>query len=378
MGDLLFFFLENMALIIALMYLAIKTKEAVAVDWTNPLKQRIIISSFFGFLTLSIMYNPFMYEGMRVDLREVPIFFISYVGGWQYGVLSAIMPIGFRAYLGGPTMVVGILQSILLPIIVGCLFHDQKRKDHFSSIMNIRKMMVAFVIYEAVKSLWMLFSTPVSLLIVVALFLFAAVAVFSMALILNSENRSRLLRKELEFYSNRDPMTHLPNIRFFKNSVGKLVDKEQAMAIIMLDVDYFKVYNDTHGHQKGDAVLRSVAQILLDSIQKEDFVARYGGEEFICCFVAPLNPEEAAEMADRIRKNIQDFHFEGEEQQPEGVLTVSVGVSYAAGETGLEEMIEEADQSLYESKRQGRNRTTVFPGIMVESNEKVLIEGGRS
>lgn len=371
MGDLLFFFLENMALIIALMYLAIKSKEALILDWSNPFKQRIIISAFFGFLTFSIMYNPYLYEGMRLDLREVPLFFISYVGGWQYGLLSAVLPTAFRAYLGGPTMIMGILQAILLPIIVGSLLHDRKRKDQFFGILNIRKMLVAFLVYELIKSVWMIASTPVNLTIIIGMFIFAAVAVFSMALILNGENRSSLLKEELEFYSNRDPMTQLPNIRFFKNNVAKLVEKQLPMGIVMLDVDYFKVYNDTHGHQKGDAILRSVAQILKDSTRKEDFIARYGGEEFICCLAAPKDEAEAAMMAERIRKNIQEFRFESEEKQPEGVLTVSIGVSYTEGGAPLEEMIEEADQSLYQSKRQGRNRVTVFPGIMVESNEEV-------
>lgn len=372
MGDLLFFFLENMALIIALMYLGFKVKDAVFLDWTGPFKQRIIIAAFFGFLTFSIMYHPYIIEEMRLDLREVPLFFISYVGGWQYGVLSAILPTGFRFYIGGPTMVHGIFQSILLPIIIGSLFHNRKRKDHFTGLLDVRKMMFAFVIYEAIKSVWMYFATPVNLDVVLAMFVFAAVAVFSMALILNGENRSVLLRKELEFYSNRDPMTQLPNIRYFKNNIRKLVDEGMPIAIVMLDVDYFKVYNDTHGHQKGDAVLRSVAQILTDSVRKHDYVARYGGEEFICCITSPPDSELASDMAERIRKNIQEFHFEGEELQPEGVLTVSVGMSYTAGGSTLEELIEEADQSLYQSKRQGRNRVTVFPGIMIDSKEKVL------
>lgn len=372
MGDLLFFFLENMALIIALMYLAFKAKDAMVGDWSNPFRQRITVAAFFAFLTFSIMYHPYVYEGMRLDLREVPLFFISYVGGWQFGLLSAILPTGYRVYMGGPTMVMGVLQSILLPIIIGSLFHERKRKDHFTGLLDIRKMMMVFLIYEAIKSVWMIGSTPINFVMAMAMFIFAGVAVFSMALILNGENRSVLLRKELEFYSNRDPMTQLPNIRFFKNNVGKLIDDKIPMAIIMLDVDYFKVYNDTHGHQKGDAVLRSVAQILKDSIQKEDFVARYGGEEFICCINEPGNLEEAAEMAERIRKNILEFHFEGEELQPEGVLTVSVGMSYTVGGASLEELIEEADQSLYQSKRQGRNRVTVFPGIMVDSKEKVF------
>lgn len=372
MGDLLFFFLENMALIIALMYLGFKAKDIVFKDWTDPFRQRITIAAFIGFLTFSIMYHPYIIEEMRLDLREVPLFFISYVGGWQYGVLSAILPTGFRVYIGGPTMVDGILQSIVLPILIGSLFHSRKRENRFNGLLDIKKLMAAFVVYEAIKSIWMIVTTPVNLVVAFAMFIFAAAAVFSMALILNGENRSAMLHKELEFYSNRDPMTQLPNIRYFKNNVSELIDKNIPMAIVMLDVDYFKVYNDTHGHQKGDAVLRSVAQILTDSVRKEDFVARYGGEEFVCCITSPLNSEQAAGIADEIRKNIQEFHFEGEELQPEGVLTVSVGMSYTGGGANLEEMIEEADQSLYQSKRQGRNRLTVFPGIMVDSKEKAL------
>lgn len=372
MEDLLFFFLENMALIIALMYLGFKMKDAVFQDWTDPFRQRVIITAFIGFLTFSIMYNPYIYEEVRLDLREVPLFFISYVGGWQYGLLSAILPTGFRMYIGGPTVVDGILQSILLPILIGSLFRDRNRKSHFTGLLDIRKMMIAFVIYEAIKSVWMIITTPITLVIALPMSIFAAVAAVAMALILNGENRSKMLRNELEFYSNQDPMTQLPNIRFFKNNVSKLVEKNCPMAIVMLDVDYFKVYNDTHGHQKGDAVLRSIAQILTDSMRKDDFVARYGGEEFICCITAPENPEEAAAMAEEIRKNILAYPFEGEALQPEGVLTVSAGMSYSGGGTVLEEMIEEADQSLYQSKRQGRNRLTVFPGIMIDSKEKIL------
>src|SRR5690606_17174675 len=135
-----------------------------------------------------------------------------------------------RMYMGGPTMVHGILQSILLPIIIGSLFHNRKREGRLTGLLDIRKMMIAFVIYEAIKSIWMYVATPVNLEVVLAMFAFAAVAVFSMALILNGENRSVLLRKELEFYSNRDPMTQLPNIRYFKNNIRKFVDEEIPMA----------------------------------------------------------------------------------------------------------------------------------------------------
>lgn len=360
MTALLFFFLENMALIIALMYLGLKTKETLFLDWTNPVRQRWAISIFIGFLTFSIMYNPFMYEGMRLDLREVPLFFISYVGGWQAGLLSAVLPAFYRGYMGGPTMVIGIIQSILLPVLIGGLFHDRKPANQFFVILNIKRMMGAFVVFEAIKSVWMYAATPATTVVIFGMVFFATIAVLAMAIIVNGENRNLVLRKELEFYSNQDPMTHLPNIRFFKNHVGKLIDKGTPMAIIMLDVDYFKVYNDTHGHQKGDVILRSIAQILKDSTRKEDLVARYGGEEFIICLNNPNNTQEATLMVERIRQNVEAYKFEGEANQPEGTLTVSIGISCPQIQKSLEDMIEEADQALYQSKREGRNRVTVY------------------
>src|SRR5690606_40239293 len=108
---------------------------------------------------------------------------------------------------------------------------------------------------------------------------FASIAILAIALILNGANRNLILRKELEFYSKQDPMTHLPNIRFFTNKVGGLVDQKLPLSIAMVDVDFFKVYNDTHGHQKGDQVLRTIGQLLIDSTEDHDVVARYRSEE---------------------------------------------------------------------------------------------------
>ncbi|MFD1862563.1 diguanylate cyclase [Planococcus chinensis] len=360
MDALLFFFLENMALIIALMYLGLRAKEALLIDLTNPIRDMWMIALFVSFLTFSIMYNAFPFEGMRLDLREVPIYFISFAGGWQFGILSAIFPIAYRGYMGGPTVMLGIIQAIILPIIIGSLFHDRKTIGKPIILLNLRRMMLGFFVFETIKSVWMLVTTPATPLIILAMFLFATIAVLSMALILNGENRNLILRKELEFYSNQDPMTHLPNIRFFKNNINRLVAQKEPLAIVMLDVDYFKVYNDTHGHQKGDAVLRSIAQIMKDSTRKTDFVARYGGEEFIICLADPENAHEALRMAESVRQNIEDFHFEGEALQPEGKLTVSMGISFSDGHKPLDHLIEEADNALYQSKRQGRNRVTIF------------------
>lgn len=360
MNALLFFFLENMALIIALMYLALKLKESLLVELKSSTQFLWLSSAFISFLAFSVMHNPFIHEGMRLDLREVPIFFISYIGGWPFGVLSAIVPGVFRAAVGGPTAVEGILQSLVLPIIVGTLFREKVPFNHLFIIINIKRMLTGFVVFEFIKSVWMIASTPATLFIVAAMFFFAGIAIFAMALILNGENRNLILRQELEFYSNQDPMTHLPNIRFFKNKVGSLVDEKLPLSIAMVDVDYFKVYNDTHGHQKGDQVLRTIGQLLIDSTADSDVVARYGGEEFIICFTGEADPEAIFKMAEKVRRNIEDYRFDGEELQPEGIISVSVGVSFSDGGKSLEQLIKEADNALYQSKNSGRNRVTFY------------------
>ncbi|MCJ1909740.1 GGDEF domain-containing protein [Planococcus ruber] len=360
MNDLLFFFLENMALIIALMYLALKLKETLLVEWKSSTQFLWLSSAFFSFLSFSVMHNPFIHEGMRLDLREVPIFFISYIGGWPFGILSAIVPGIFRASLGGPTVVEGILQSLILPIIIGALFREKVPFNHLFIIINIKRMLTGFVVFEFIKSIWMIATTPATLFIVAAMFFFAGIAVLAMSLILNGENRNLILRRELEFYSNQDPMTHLPNIRFFKNKVGAFVDDKQPLSIAMVDVDYFKVYNDTHGHQKGDQVLRTIGQLLIDSTSDSDVVARYGGEEFIICFTGEADPEKIFAMADKVRQNIESHRFEGEELQPGGIVSVSVGLSFSDGTRSLDQLTKEADKALYQSKNKGRNCVTLY------------------
>ncbi|MDN7246883.1 GGDEF domain-containing protein [Planococcus shenhongbingii] len=360
MDLLLYFFVENMALIIALMYLALKMKELFLLEMSKHSHLLLLSSLFISFLTFSVMYNPYVFEGMRLDLREVPLFFITYVGGWKFGVLSAIIPAGFRASMGGPTVEIGILQSILFPVLIGALFHDKRPVDKFFPLIDLKRMIIGFVVFEVLKSIWMFFYTPVNLAIIVPIFFFALIAVLAMAMILNEENRTLLLRKELEMYSNQDSLTRLPNIRFFKNKVGDLLSKNTPMLVSMIDVDYFKVYNDTHGHQKGDSVLRTLGQLLMESAREEDIVARYGGEEFIICYTNVSKPEEVIFLAERFRKKVEEHKFEGEELQPGGKLTVSMGLSFSSENRTLEQMIEEADQALYLSKRRGKNQVTIY------------------
>jgi diguanylate cyclase (GGDEF)-like protein len=164
----------------------------------------------------------------------------------------------------------------------------------------------------------------------------------------------RQKNEELERLSVTDSLTGLDNRRRLMETLLNEVERskrlEHGFSVMMMDVDNFKRYNDAHGHQAGDAVLRGVGDVLRQSTRETDCAARYGGEEF---FV--LLPEtgiaEATEVAERIRSLLKERIFLG------GRVTLSVGIASFPdhGETP-EDLIAAADAALYQAKREGRDR----------------------
>jgi diguanylate cyclase (GGDEF)-like protein len=159
---------------------------------------------------------------------------------------------------------------------------------------------------------------------------------------------------ELERLSTTDTLTGLSNRRHLMDLLSLEMDRAkragQAFSILMLDVDHFKKYNDSHGHQAGDEVLARVGAVLRDSIRPYDCAARYGGEEFLVMLSA-TSLDRARESAERIRKQVRAEQFDG------GSVTLSIGVAeYPSQGNTAESVIGQADAALYEAKRAGRDR----------------------
>ena len=158
-----------------------------------------------------------------------------------------------------------------------------------------------------------------------------------------------------------DGLTGLLNHRSFQEKLSlelqRCLRQEHPLSIVMIDVDLFKAYNDMHGHPAGDFVLKEVARIFKDNLREVDVVARYGGEEFAVVLLD--TPKGAAGLvAEKLRMAVAEQDFpHAEESQPEGRITISIGVS-SFPDDGLSpaELIETADLALYEAKRRGRNR----------------------
>lgn len=161
-----------------------------------------------------------------------------------------------------------------------------------------------------------------------------------------------------------DQMTGIYNRRFldenFKRILGSLRRSGETLSVLMVDVDFFKRYNDTYGHSVGDDCLRAVAKALTASIFRSgDFVARYGGEEFlvICC---DTDANGARVTAQRILESVRACQIPHEKSDAAGYVTVSVGATTGAVThyTDPEDYIKTADKAMYASKQNGRNQST--------------------
>lgn len=173
--------------------------------------------------------------------------------------------------------------------------------------------------------------------------------------------------RKLEDMANLDGLTQIFNRRVFQNLITREFYRcnryGHTLSCIMIDLDYFKEINDTQGHMVGDQVLREIAGLLQDNLRQSDFLARYGGDEFVV--ISPYTDEKSAnQIAEKLRKAVENHVFKIESRSIHS--TISLGVSTFSENSAItneQELIESADQSLYEAKRKGRNRSCATTGI---------------
>jgi diguanylate cyclase (GGDEF)-like protein len=179
-------------------------------------------------------------------------------------------------------------------------------------------------------------------------------AAFGFMLMLNYR-----LAAELEYAASRDSLTGTLNRRSMSVIAGQLclqlAKLQQPLALMMLDVDHFKSINDRYGHQQGDKVLQSVAELALASIRQSDYLGRYGGEEF-CVLLPDSTENDAFQIAERMRNNFANTPLKTDSGETV-ICTISIGIcdSRLFG-LNYEAMVKQADKALYYAKRNGRNR----------------------
>jgi len=188
------------------------------------------------------------------------------------------------------------------------------------------------------------------------------------------EKLNRLFRE----LAVKDGLTGLYNHRYAQEALQQEVARcklhGRPMSVLFADVDYFKLYNDVHGHQRGDVLLKELATCLRAAARGSEIIARWGGEEFVV--IAPETDTAAATgLANRMRGAVGELKVPGRETQPNGIVSISIGVStlgkHAESASGL---ITQADEALYRAKGAGRNMVCVAESFVEDTGTAQILE----
>jgi diguanylate cyclase (GGDEF)-like protein len=170
--------------------------------------------------------------------------------------------------------------------------------------------------------------------------------------------------EETQAFAYRDELTGLCNFRYFREYLSREIHRGERynppLSLIMVDIDDFKIYNDSNGHEAGNRALATMARLLADPLRKIDVAARYGGEEF--AVILPSTTKTGAhQVAERARETIEKYPFPNADSQPGGQLTVSMGVAtYPADAREPNDLVRYADSALYVAKTRGKNQVHLY------------------
>ena len=221
-------------------------------------------------------------------------------------------------------------------------FNDNLKKDYIEFVKNY------YILYQMKKH------ERITKIKIISLGGFAFLAFIS--IIMGAFQIKKLNRKNFT-----DALTLVYNRKYMDFLIEKPLKKPINAAIVMIDIDHFKNYNDYYGHPAGDIVIKKTADILRKSLRKDDIVIRYGGEEFLL-ILKNADSEIFKDIYKRIAKNLKDENIPHEKSPVSDRVTISVGVCFKHFEKtlNLKESIKEADKALYISKENGRNRFTII------------------
>lgn len=261
-----------------------------------------------------------------------------------------------------PLMVVGPFFFLGLPVRV--------------ALLSVIATIVSFAVSAAVSDL----ATSSALFCGMLLFAVTAACVVAARHIDERSRKSFLEGRVTAERAEHDALTGIKNRRIFDEHFARLwqrsVDEDGSIAVLLIDVDHFKVYNDRYGHQAGDRALCRVAETLQAYVDGPlDVLARYGGEEF-AVVLNEVDSRQAGDVADRMRRAVSEIASEPHGAAPGGMrgpVTISVGVAVLrpTADRGPRGALQLADQALYEAKVRGRNRVA----LMAEKDYRLLVTG---
>lgn len=283
-------------------------------------------------------------------------------GSYFRSVLLIVLAFGFAnlvIYFSFPHGVLTYWTLYMVPLIIAAMVYD------IYGVITIGLLSVGAIswwLYSSISSpefyrALSIQSSIVEIVVGVSIFLLVG----SILGVLSKKQKKQQMA--LELLSVHDRLTGLYNYSYFLDRMEeekKRADRyEKELSFIMLDIDHFKHYNDTYGHEQGNVVLKKIAKTIRESTRDVDIVSRYGGEEFVV--LLPRTPkQQAVDVAERIRKSVEALEFPGNKEQPIVKKTISGGIAtYPHNAKDAAGLVVKADEALYEAKDTGRNKICI-------------------
>lgn len=322
--------------------------------------QGLAVGFTFGLGAISTMADPIvMQEGVFLDARGVILTLAGPFGGVVAAVISAASAIAYRVWLGGAGAPIGCV-TIIVATLVGVVFARWVPLRQGAYSLSQLTILAAFGSLHGFMVLPVLLFVSVPGLVgsLIPLCVLNSVGIVVLGSFLSAEGRRGHATRLLEKEAATDALTGLANRRTFDAAGTAMVREarasDQAIALLMIDLDHFKRVNDRWGHDVGDRVLRGAAGVVASEVGREGLVARFGGEEF-AVLLPNTTVDAAMRLSERVRLAMETNVFR---IHPNVIaVTFSIGVAAQAGdEIDLSKLFSAADQALYEAKAAGRNR----------------------
>ncbi|MEH7109643.1 diguanylate cyclase [Bacillus sp. JJ1764] len=349
----------NLSILVSILFFYSQIFKKSPLSSRSPYIIKVLAGIWGGLLSILLMLFSIKVSGTFVDLRHIPTILVAYYGGALPAIISMILTIIGRYFISTNVFYYALLMSVS-----GTLFAIYFSKRNFSKKFKVT-MILTFnnLMFSAIFG-YLVHNIDVFIKVIPVYWLVSSLSAYLSFYVIGYIRRSqRLYDKYLE-ESVTDSLTGLNNKRkfneVFKHLIKETKENDLKLSLLYIDIDFFKHINDTYGHETGDAVLKELGIVLQKNTRPFDIVSRNGGEEFtVLLRDCPLS--RAVEIAERIRENVENHtfsFFSGKKIK----LTISIGVSsFQDTTTDPAMLIEDADKSLYQAKKTGRNKVCIAP-----------------
>lgn len=366
-----------------------KEEEAYALFCSRRILKynKYFLFIIIGIQTFNILYTLFYTQG-RLHTTASRVYFSFYIALFLMSVAGLFLIAYFKKNSEKLALPFQKLFAVFLIFWSACVTIYDQRVSRNISVYLIVSLTTAFIVYfTPLQTLILYFSALISMYFLLPLFqknstdnygsyVNITIMTFMAAFICIYRNFlecQRYLDQEtimkqnqlLLDYANRDVLTRLRNRRFLEENISDLyqqcIEKNAYLTMMMIDIDYFKRYNDTYGHQQGDECLRRVAWRLEQELDSEnEYMIRYGGEEFLYIGIG-IDENAAAEKGRLFNQAIRDLII-GFSDQDSRNITVSIGIytGYPTQKQSWETYISNADKALYQAKNTGRDKFVIL------------------